>query len=214
MPKSENCRWFTVLRERPDRKVRTLSGEEEWLAGVEPAKMDAELASRIEPGSDADTLLKSENDVLVSSAPLGDGRLIVVANGSFLLNAMLVNREHRKLAGVLIDRIGPPPKRVVFLESGPDGPPIHEKDPSGSSTGVEIFHLWPTNWILFHLAAVGILLCFSRWPIFGRPREPAREAASDFGKHIDALAELLARSGDRSQATSRVLHYQQITKSE
>lgn len=197
------------------RKIRTLSGEESWLADVDPAKVEIQLATNLEPDGEADTLLKSGDDVLVSSATVGKdgvGELIVVANGSFLLNAMLVNHEHRKLAGKLIDRIGPPKKHVAFLESWSGGPPIYEKDPSGFSTGVEIFHLWPANWILMHMAAVGILFCFARWPIFGRPREAPGEPVADFGKHIDALALLLARSRDRSHAMARLLHYQQTTR--
>ena len=62
-----------------------------------------------------------------------------------------------------------------------------------------------------HLAAVGILFCFARWPIFGRPRQAEPEPVADFGKHIDALALLLERSRDRSYAMARVLHYQQTT---
>ena len=125
---------------------------------------------------------------------------------------MLVNHEHRKLAGKLIDCIGPPKKNVAFLESGAGGPLIFDTDPSGASTGVEIFHLWPTNWILLHMAAVGILFCFARWPIFGPPREPPGEPVSDFGKHVNALAELLSRSRDRSHAMSRLVHYQQTIR--
>jgi hypothetical protein len=215
LPKSANCDWFTVRRGRGQRKVRTLSGEDSWLADVDPAKVEIQLAATLEPDDEADTLLKSGDDVLVSTATVGRGgvgELIVVANGSFLLNAMLVNREHRKLAGRLIDRIGPPRKKVAFLESFSGGPPIRAKDPVNSSTGVEIFHLWPTNWILLHMAAVGILFCFARWPIFGRPREARGEPVADFGRHIDALAELLARSRDRTHALSRLLHYQQTVR--
>ena len=68
LPKRADCQWFVVRRGDRDRKVRTLSGEEAWLDGVEPAKVEIELAARVEPESDADTLLKSENNVLVSRA--------------------------------------------------------------------------------------------------------------------------------------------------
>jgi hypothetical protein len=126
---------------------------------------------------------------------------------------MLVNREHRKLAEKLIGHIDTPRQTVVFLESGVGGPPIQDQDPStGDSAGLEIFLLWPTNWILMHLAAVGIIFCFARWPIFGPPRQPERAAASDFGRHLDALAELLKRSRERSYALSRVEHYQQAAE--
>ena len=59
---------------------------------------------------------------------------------------------------------------------------------------------------------VGLLLCFWRWPIFGRPQELPRESTSDFGKHIDALAELLERSHERDYAAARLAYYRQVTK--
>jgi len=136
-----------------------------------------------------------------------------VANGSFLLNASLVNHEHRKLAGKLIDEVGPPSQTVVFLESGRSGPTISEKDPSAAvPTGMEILTVSPICWIFLQFAVVGVLFCFSRWPIFGLPRQLPADAPSDFGKHIRAVAELLGRSRDRAYAMARVLNYQQTTK--
>ncbi len=210
LPKNEDCGWFTLDSTVKSRQVKKLEGEPRWLDGIDPAKTEITLESRLEPPPEADILLASAEDVLVSSAPWQGSRLIVVANGSFLLNEPLVNHEHRKLAGKLIDEIGPPPRKVVFLESGSGGPPIRDKDPTlGSPTGLEIFNLWPTNWILLHLAAVGVIFCFVRWPVFGRPRRLKRVAESDFGRHIAAEAELLKRSGDRTYAAARLLHYRQ-----
>jgi hypothetical protein len=269
LPKFDNCEWFTVdgapeLRqaERPNdlakkigvelpldvRQAKPLEGAAAWLEGIDAAKTDIELRSRLSPPDDAEVLLRSGDDVLVSRQEVGDSQLIVVANGSFLLNLPLVNHEHRKLAGKLIDEIGPPGKTVVFLESrgrqpsrhgsrpsrankrssggrggyrvyddgkqandDDDGePPIRDDDPSAADpTGLEIFSVWPTNWILLHLAAVGVIFCFSRWPIFGRPKPPATPSPSDFGRHVDALAELLKRTRDRAYAMERILNYRQ-----
>lgn len=215
IPASEDCGWFTVEGKSQRRKVATLQGDPAWLEGVEPSKVEIELNGRIIPPDDAEVLLRSNNDVLVSRQQWDESQMIVVANGSFLLNAMLVNHEHRKLAGQLIEEVGPPKKTVVFLESWAGGPPIRDNDPlPGMPTGMEIFHIWPTNWILLHLAIVGILFCFARFPLFGRPGEPEPETASDFGKHIDALGELLERSGDTAYALSRLAHYQQVVKAE
>ena len=213
LPKSADCGWFTVRRGDRPCKVRSLSGESDWTEGIEPSKLEIELAERVVPATRADVLLASEGDTLVSSQNFGKGELIVVANGSFLLNAMLVNHEHRKLAETLIDHIGKPGQNVVFLESDAGGPPIRDQDPSaGDSAGVEIFHIWPTNWIFMHLAAVGIIFCFSRWPIFGPPRQAEPAAASDFGRHLEALAELLDAFPQRAYALSRVEHYQQAAE--
>ena len=215
LPASEDCEWFVVTRGAKPREVRTLQGDSDWTEGIDPAKLEIELNARIElsPMSTADVVLQSEGDALVLRDEWEDSQLIVVANGSFLLNLPLINHEHRKLAGKLIDEVGPAAKNVVFVESGSGGPPIRETDPAPQMpTGLAIFNLWPTNWILFHLAIVGILFCFVRMPIFGRPRQLPLVTTSDFGQHIDAMATLLKRGGDRAYAMTRLLHYQQTTR--
>jgi hypothetical protein len=212
MPESRDCDWFTADGKRRPRKVRELSGDSQWLKDIDPARLEIELNGRIIPAPSAEVLLRSKDDMLVSREPFGRSQLIVVTNGSFLLNLPLVNHEHRKLAGKLIDQIGAPGRKVVFLESHADGPPIHQQDPAAQMpSGLEILTMPPVNWIFVHFAAVGILLCFSRWLIHGVPRQLPPDSTSDFGKHIRALAELLERSGDREYATSRVAHYQQRT---
>jgi hypothetical protein len=209
-PPAKHCPWFKIDRSKKFRRVQTLTGDPDWTAGIDASKLDVPLHDRIVPAADADVLLKSKNDVLVSSRDIGDGRLIVVTNGSLVLNGPLVNHEHRKLAGMLVDQIGPPRKSVVFLESYAGGPPIVNKDPRSAFPGpMEIFHVWPANWILLHLLVLGVLFCFFRYPLFGRPREPKPEPTSDFGKHVDAVAALLAKTGDVAYANARVAIYQQ-----
>lgn len=202
--------WFREDPKFKPRAVRSLIGKPEWAEGIDPKKVEIELNGRMNPAPDAEVVLESEGDMLVSVERFGESRLIVVTNGSFFLNLSLVNHEHRKLAGHLIGQIGEPQKTVVFLESGAGGPPIRDEDPSaGMPTGLDMFHLWPTSWILLHLAVVGILLCFSRYPIFGLAHNRETETVSDFGKHIQALAALLSRSNDTSYAMTRILNYRQ-----
>jgi hypothetical protein len=211
---AEECEWFTITKGQ-HREVRSLQGDPKWLEGVDPSKLAIELNHRLVASRRAEVLLESEGDALVSSERVDQSRLIVVANGSFLLNLALVNHEHRKLAGQLIDEVGPPARTVVFLETFPGGPPIFDLDPkSGPPSGLAIFNVWPTSWILMHLAAVGILFCFFRFPIFGRPRDPEPKGTSDFGRHIQALGELLERSGNRELAAARLAQYQQLTRAD
>ena len=79
-----------------------------------PRRLEIELFGRMKPNAWADVLLQSEGDAIVAREWFdvrggdGESQLIVVANGSFLLNLPLVNREHRKLAGKLIAEIGTP----------------------------------------------------------------------------------------------------------
>ena len=210
LPDREDGGWFTVVTKAKPRKVQSLDGDC-WLEGVDPALAEIELCGRLVPPEHAEVLLASGEDVLVSLQTIGKGQLIVVANGSFLLNLPLVNHEHRKLAGHLIDEIGPPSQNVVFLQSFASGPPIREKDPpTAMPSGLQMFNTWPANWILMHLTLVGLLLCFARFPIFGRPVEPEPAGLSDFGKHIEAVGQWLGRSRDHLYAANRLAHYQQI----
>ena len=213
--KTKRTDWFTLDRSRPLRKIKSLEGNPAWVKDINASRTAIELNDRLQPSESADVLLRSGDDMLISREPWDDSRLIVVTNGSFLLNLPLVNHEHRKLAGKLIAEIGEPAKNVVFLESYAGGPPIRGKDPDPSMpTGLEMFNIWPTNWILMHLAIVGVLFCFVRWPIFGRPKPSEPVGASDFGRHVDALALLLKRSGDRNYARSKMLQYRKKSEQE
>jgi hypothetical protein len=207
-PKEARCDWFTIDDKARPCKVREFEEDDDWAEGVDAAKVEIELRNRLVPPRSAHALLQSGRDVLASTRDVRGGTVIVVANGSFLLNAMLINHEHRKLAAALIAQIGPLPRKVAFLESDRRDPPIRRSETSAAMpTGMNAFHVWPTNWILLHLAIVGILLCFARWPVFGRPKSPESAAPSDFGKHVEALADLLRQSRDRDYARSRVDHY-------
>ncbi len=205
--------WFVLDGRHQHRKITTLEGQDRWTEGIDPAKAALELNTRMEPPPEADVWLASEGDALIFRLPEGQSQLIVVANGSFLLNAPLSNHEHRRLAGRLIDEIGPPKKMIAFLEFNPFGSRISDKDPSfGPRLGFEVFHVWPTNWILLHICLVGVLLCFWKFPIFGRPVEPESDATSDFGLHIDAVARLLAKTGDTAYAHTRLQHYRKLAR--
>lgn len=166
--------------------------------------------------SDVRVLLQSGRDPIITrvweSYYRSGNQVIVVTNGSFLLNLPLVNHEHRKLAGRLIDDCGQP-GRVAFLESGPGGLPIYEEEPGGGMpTGLEVLTVWPIGCIVMHLAVAGIIFCFARFAIFGRPKELPPDSASDFRKHVDALGELIQRTRDTKFASERLSQYQQSVR--
>jgi hypothetical protein len=216
MPKDEDCEWFVAQGTRKQRAVTTLEGADRWSADVDAGKIDVELNGRLVPPLDAEVLLGSQGDAIVSSREMtNDGRLIVVVNGSFVLNLPLVNRENRKLAGRLVAEIGDVPQEVVFLESGRGGPPIWEDEPpERARTSLEILGIWPFNAIFLQLGALGLIFCYSRFPIFGRPRPPGPSGLADFGRHVAALGSLLGRTHDAAYAAERVAHYQQSVRRE
>jgi hypothetical protein len=211
-----DCDWFTVQTGQPHRDFRTLEGDESWLSDVDPSKVEIEQDNHLIPAEDAEILLASGDNVLVSRREMNFGQLIVVSNGSFLLNLPLVNHEHRKLAGKLIGMVEPN-SRVVFLETDTNSssPPIHDKDPQTQTRGgLDILGVEPWNHVFLHLAALGIIFCFARLPIFGRPRPLPTPPASDFGQHVEAVGDMLAKTGDSSYAAARLLHYQQSLRHE
>jgi hypothetical protein len=229
MPADAANRWFTLKRDAPKRRVTTLSSPAgDWTRTVDPAKTQIVLESRIgipseQPASDSqplpshEVLLESSGDPLVirvTDSGWDDGQILVVANGSFLLNAGLVNRENRKLASRLIDECGDR-ERVVFLESGPGEPEVFDNEPGAAyTTGLEALRTWPMWPIVLQGIALGVIICFALFPIFGRPLTLPRPPDSDFSRHIAALGDLMARTQDRGYALARLDHYQQAVRRE
>ncbi len=226
-----SCRWFRFDRTVSSQPVKTLEGP--WGSGLEAAHTNLQLSTRLRPaaaGADAaaapatedvlpddeasrhvETLLSSHDQIIagrVSSEFWNGGQVIVIANGSWLLNLPLVNHEHRKLAGRLTDACGPP-GRVCFLESGRGGPRISESD-TQLPLMLRAFTVWPVNAILLHLTLLGILFCFCVYPIFGRARSLPPDSTSDFGKHVSAVGDLLEQGGNAADAQQRLQQYQDM----
>ncbi|MBM4005061.1 MAG: hypothetical protein FJ295_17535 [Planctomycetes bacterium] len=138
-----------------------------------------------------------------------ESRILVVANGSFLMNMPLVNPVHRQWAGKLIDECGSP-GRVIFLETDELGATIHERDSGGGAvTKIEFLSTWPSFIVMLHVLAMGLIYCAKVFPIFGRARELPETSPSDFGKHIEALGSLLEKTEDLEFARQRIAFYHQ-----
>lgn len=166
---------------------------------------------------DYEPLLRSDDIVLVNRVTEDDwdgSQILVVTNGSFLLNMSLVNHEHRKLAGKLINACGNG-RVAAFVESGPYGIDVYDEEPNAKyPTGIEMFTKWPIAPITLHFAMLGIIACFCLLPIFGRPRDPDSDSPSDFGKHIEALGRLLSYTRDIEYARARLRQFYEQVKGE
>ncbi len=212
--KTADWGWFSIDGTRKFRQVRTLTGDPSWTQGLNPKKLEVQLNGRITPAGRVKTLLASKQDVLAFRKPVGASQIIVIANGSFLLNLPLINHENRKLAGALVNEVGPPEKYVVFLEAG-GSPYILDKDPVFEQPSfTDYLEKPPLRYLLFHLLILFVLACFWGWPTFGFVRDEGARRAPDFGEHIDALGKLLQATGDEAYARSRLSHYQQTTRSD
>ncbi len=212
---AQDADWFVTDTRSPPVQVKKLAGD--WAEGVDAAQTDISLDVRLsvpkakpESPLEFESLLIGDGESLVTRITRKDGKgeILVVQNGSFLLNYPLVRHEHRKLAGKLIEHCGSPGK-VVFLESDATGLSIVEKDVPSQTYAFAVLKVWPINIIMLHAAMLGILYCFARYPIFGRPRGLPSETTADFGTHVTALGELLGKTKNANYAQQRLMHYRQ-----
>lgn len=221
MPREAFCQWFVMRRDFPGRYVDVLNGP--WSAAIDARAcriwsrggLEIPTAAELNEFSNKNQdiyapqprytrLLGSERETLafrVSRSSWNDSRLLVVANGSFLLNLPLVNHQHRKLAGRLVDECRPFDK-VAFLESGAGGPALLEKATPGDDNARRRRVLLAAHWFI-----LGMVICFRVFPIFGRPRSPENQTAADFGEHIEAMATLLEHTGDTKYAERQLKSY-------
>ncbi len=205
--------WFEFDSTDRPRQVTTLAGDPAWTRGVNPADLEIELHGRLIAKNDYDrVVLSSGADNLVISREVGYSQVLIVTNGSFLLNVPLVNKEHRKLAGALINEVGGVGNKVVFLEASGDVEVTAEDEAGGMPSTWDFLNVPPLSYLLRSMALFSVVLIFAMWPIFGIPRDDAPTRLSDFGRHIEALGKLLARRGDSRFAWSRVMQYRKLTE--
>ena len=238
MPQEEYARWFTIRRDGTRHVAKQLQGT--WAEGIDSAKAEILIEGRLDPPVESDRKKKQDDPPLpatvepllwsdqdgdgyepedaiitkITDAAFGDnGQIIVVTNGSFVLNYPLVNHEHRKLAAKLVDQCAPGAS-VAFIESRNGEPTVFDKEPEAEAGAglLEIAKQWPLNAIVVQCILLGIIYCLSRAAIFGRARELPSEASADFGKLVTALGQLMQRSKDRAYAEQRITQYQQQGK--
>ncbi len=207
--------WFSIESDTNSKQVTGLQGP--WADGIDPTKIAIARGHRLVPDDGFTTLLADQDGNAIASECFfdvyynyggPDSRLLVIENGSWLLNAALLNDEHRKLAGKVVSQVGPPRLDVVFLQSGPGGPPIRDTDPNGAPpTGLALFGVWPIGAVLTQAAVLGLLFTLMCWPIFGTPRRLVRRSLTDFGSHITALGQMLRQTRDRGYAVHTLRLY-------
>lgn len=138
-----------------------------------------------------------------------EGKIIVVSNGSFLVNYALVDAENRKLAGNLID-LCDSTGDVMFLESGRGGIKVSDSDTNNHNRWSWVSQA-PLRYIVPHFLMWGILFCFVFFPIFGRPRVINPESTSTFRNHVNALGKMIGRTGLPNRAINKIRKYQELT---
>jgi len=138
----------------------------------------------------------------------GELHVIVVANGSLLLNLPLVNHQNRIIAQNLIDYLQA--DSVAILDSG-IADISRDREPPTPPNIWEWMSVGPFRWIIPHVLLFSLLYCFCYFPVFGRARRLPPADVSDFGTHIVAVGKLLQRTGNRQHARQQLENYRQKT---
>ncbi|PQO37067.1 hypothetical protein C5Y96_07870 [Blastopirellula marina] len=232
-----NYTLYKIERDVPRRIASSLTGP--WAKGIDAAKTKIELRSRMIP-PDEDSIYEGFNTYDEDAAPIhlvedteillgtgkeaivarlgsdySDNQIILVNNGSFLLNLPLVNPEHRKLAAKLVNQCDPAyyaPDSVAFLETEGGVRIMNADQSTDGNSGWEWLSKWPLNLVGLQMAWWLIVLCFALYPIFGRAKRLPSAETSDFKKHIDSVGDLLQATDDHGYAQLRIQQYHQVMK--
>lgn len=134
------------------------------------------------------------------------GQVLVVTNGSFLLNLGLLPNGNRQLAERLLMECGQGRTAVVM---DPESEMVRVYDVEPNAQHIPPRHE-PLATIIDHIAVLGVVACFVVFPIFGRPKVHPAPPLSDIEEHIEAVATLMAKSHDTGYAKRKVDHYQSL----
>ena len=214
------CKWFRVTRTDTWKRATQLDGPlARNLAELDPGKTGLIMTSTLDPATGemrrlTRSLLSVDGTCFVMQVrppEFAGRRLIIVSNGSFLLNFPLANRGNRRIATRLIEYLEP--ERVMFLESGVA---LLESgsDPQSPANIWFWMQSGPLRVIIPQCILLFLIYCFAHYPIFGRPREEPSYRVADAGHHIQAAGQLYRESGDRRRAMDTIRRYREVSGEE
>lgn len=211
------CDWYELTEKRLGRK-KSVSGKllEE---GRDFPEMELDFPYEIQPRKEwePEVLLEAGDEAFVyklSNQAVRDNQseLILVSQGTVLLNFSLIDEDKQALASALVSRCETS-RGVLFLESGSEGIEVRESVVSNHSNWSWIAQP-PLCYIVPHVLFLGVLFCFVYFPIFGRPKRVKPRNISTFRNHINATAELLSRSNQPNRAVNAIRNYQRAVSNE
>ena len=198
-----------------------------WATGLENANLTTSRYPNIPTAEDQKSHptrsyeVKLEADgkpfaVAIQDSLWNGGQVIVISNGSFILNYGLTDERNRQVVANMLDDLEFEDYfwDALFLESDEAGLPVMQREESGQKTMWDWMTEWPFSFFIPHFLVLGILIYFVFYPIFGRPKNLALPSSTDFGQHVEALGELMEKTRDRAYAIQHINHYHEQTKSD
>ncbi len=199
--------WFEVDSARePPRTCTSLSGP--WAADVDAAAVALVLHEPLKAKGGTVLLAGDGKAFAIEKSLRGENRLLVIANGSFLLNEALVNAARSRLLASVLDWIGPDRHRIALVEGsfvlgGAGEPP---------SLWQLLGRLASLRWIAVQIGLAALFAALARAPRLGRPRDEPGVRADRPAAHAEALGALLARSRSPERAREIIDRYRHRTE--
>jgi hypothetical protein len=196
--------WFALVP-NPKSPTTCTKLQGPWAEAVDAKSAAITKHQALKPQPGEEVLLSGDGEALaVHWENTSGGVVLVVANGSFLLNEPLAHRARRGLAQRVVEWAGEPPRNIAFVESRT---PV-ENGQKRMGSLLWPFTIYPTGTVLGHWLAFMLLLCLSAAAILGRPRGDPPASEDRPVAHAEALGDLLRRNGDRGTADEILEHYQ------
>jgi hypothetical protein len=205
--------WFSVEKNAAPTVCQKLGGP--WATGLDPKAVDLTRHDTLKVEAERVLLSGDGKPLVVDWWADGGSRVLVPANGAFLLNLPLTEPSRWPLAArtalwvegddttdasgaaEIDDRASKPAKRlrVAFLE-GSAVTAAETVEPSP----LQLLKVWPFGAVAAQLFFLGLAACLARAPRLGRPRPAAPSGADRPAAHPEALGALLARAGRAGEA--------------
>jgi len=194
--------WFAVdAGSNPPRVCTRLTGP--WAGEIDATAAALPLHEPLRPDRQV-VLLEGDGKPLVLDKSLpGRGLVLVIANGSFLLNEGLTNAARRPLAERVLDWPGSAAERVALVE----GSFVLAGRAAAPSLWDLLKRLPAFRWIAVQVGLAGLLAALARAPRLGRPRPDPVSGADRPAAHALALGALLARAGAAPEAHALLERY-------
>ncbi len=175
--------WFAVeSAASPPRVCKALEGP--WAEDVHAATAAVWLHEAI-VAEGLGVLLWGDGEALVVDKSLiGGRRVLIVANGSFLLNEALVNAGRRSLALRVAEWPEGQMENIAFVE----GSFVLSEEGVGMPSIWQLMErLPPFRWVAGQLAVAALFAALARAPRLGRPRPDPPSGADRPAAHAEAL---------------------------
>jgi hypothetical protein len=201
-PAADPGEWFEAgTAWDPPRVCSKLSGP--WAIGIDAAAAGLTVHEPLKTARGS-ILLEGDGKPLVVDKVIGGGSVMLIANGSFLLNEAVVNPARRPLAELVIRWTGREAKPVALVEGA-----FVLGGEAATPTIWDLLRRVPSlRWVAIQVGLAALVAALARAPRLGRPRPDPPSAADRPAEHALALGALLARAKAAPEARELLDRYQ------